>query len=229
MKARWIHLSDRFNALADRERMLLSAMSVGVLLALFWLILIAPAMNRQAADLAQMRSLHGQLDGLAEQARLLEEARRNDPVVQKRAQIESLTQQNLALKAALSGKRALLADPKQMPTRLRDLLARQPGLELVSLRTLPVENLTARDDKANAAPTPASGQASPPGTAIYRHGLEIAVRGEYAAIARWLTAVEQFGWQVFWGQMDLQVEKYPVSVATVTIYTLSLDPAWLRL
>ena len=239
MKARWIVLSDRFNALVDRERILLSAAAVGALIGFFWFVLIAPAINRQTADLAQVRTIQRQMDGLAEQAHLLDEMRRNDPAILVRQQIDGLARQNVELKSALSGKRALLADPRQVPTRLRDLLAAQPGLELVSLQSLPVENLLARESAQAAAPVtaqsaPAATQSAPesaavPLTAVYRHGLAIAVRGDYASIEKWLRTVEQFGWQVYWGKMHYEVERYPVAVATITIYTLSLDAAWLRL
>ncbi|MCX9155082.1 type II secretion system protein M [Niveibacterium sp. 24ML] len=233
MKARWIALSDRFNAMADRERILLCAAAIGVLLGLFWFLLIEPAMNRQAAALAQVQTLRKQLDGLAEQAALLDEARRNDPDLLARQQIERLIKENLELKAALSSKRALLADPREVPARLRDLLAAQPGLELVSLTSLPVQNLMASDPLA-AAPPPGAVQSAPlsdtvPSTAVYRHGLTIAVRGDYATVSKWLRTVEQLGWQVFWGKLHYEVDRYPQAVATVTIYSLSLDAAWLRL
>lgn len=232
MKARWIALCDRFNALADRERILLSVAAIGVLIGLFWFLLIDPAMNRQAAALAQVQTLRKQLDGLGEQASLLNEARRNDPEVLARQQIESLIKQNLELKSALSSKRALLADPREVPARLRDLLAAQPGLALVSLSSLPVENLLANESQAAAQPAAVqSGPAAEaaPSAAVYRHGLRIAVRGDYATILKWLRTVEQFGWQVFWGSLQYEVDRYPHAVATVTIYSLSLDAAWLRL
>jgi MSHA biogenesis protein MshJ len=33
--------------------------------------------------------------------------------------------------------------------------------------------------------------------------------------------------QMFWGEVSLSVEKYPDSLFTLTLYTLSLDKNWL--
>jgi MSHA biogenesis protein MshJ len=45
----------------------------------------------------------------------------------------------------------------------------------------------------------------------------------------YMTALEGLPTQLFWGGAKLEVEDYPSSRLTLTMYTLSLDPKWLKL
>jgi MSHA biogenesis protein MshJ len=46
-------------------------------------------------------------------------------------------------------------------------------------------------------------------------------------LLRYVTALEKMPAQMFWGEANLSVEKYPDAVFTLTVYTLSLDKTWL--
>jgi MSHA biogenesis protein MshJ len=68
-----------------------------------------------------------------------------------------------------------------------------------------------------------------PGSLLYRHGVEISVRGNYLDMIDYMTALESLPTQLFWGGARLDVEDYPTSRLTLTLYTLSLDSKWLKL
>jgi MSHA biogenesis protein MshJ len=68
-----------------------------------------------------------------------------------------------------------------------------------------------------------------PGSLLYRHGVEITVRGNYLDMIDYMTALESLPTQLFWGGAKLEVEDYPTSRLTLTMYTLSLDQKWLKL
>jgi MSHA biogenesis protein MshJ len=76
---------------------------------------------------------------------------------------------------------------------------------------------------------PASAVAPKPGSLLYRHGVEITVRGNYLDMIDYMNALESLPTQLFWGGAKLEVEDYPTSRLTLTMYTLSLDPKWLKL
>jgi MSHA biogenesis protein MshJ len=57
--------------------------------------------------------------------------------------------------------------------------------------------------------------------------VSITVRGGYLDLLRYITALEKMPAQMFWGEVNLSVEKYPDAVFTLTVYTLSLDKTWL--
>jgi MSHA biogenesis protein MshJ len=86
-----------------------------------------------------------------------------------------------------------------------------------------------------AQPPAAAGAARPAGGAhkagslLYRHGVEVAVRGNYLDMIDYMNALEALPTQLFWGGARLEVEEYPAARLTLTLYTLSLDPKWMKL
>jgi MSHA biogenesis protein MshJ len=45
----------------------------------------------------------------------------------------------------------------------------------------------------------------------------------------YMGALEALPAQLFWGKAQLQVEQYPTVRLTLTLYTLSMDPKWMKL
>jgi MSHA biogenesis protein MshJ len=79
-----------------------------------------------------------------------------------------------------------------------------------------------------AAPAPAAVAAAAP-PLLYRHGVEVTVRGNYLDMVNYMDALESMPTQLFWGRAQLEVEEYPSSRLTLTLYTLSLDQKWMKL
>lgn len=80
-----------------------------------------------------------------------------------------------------------------------------------------------------AAGTSATPAAVKSGSLLYRHGVEITVRGQYLDMIDYMNALETLPTQLFWGGARLEVEDYPTARLTLTLYTLSLDSKWLKL
>jgi MSHA biogenesis protein MshJ len=106
----------------------------------------------------------------------------------------------------------------------------------VSMRTRPDEPLSALGAGPQAAPAPspaAPGTAAPapaPTTELlYRHGVEVTVRGNYLDMVDYMSALEAMPTRLFWGRAQLDVEAYPAARLTLTLYTLSLDRKWMKL
>jgi MSHA biogenesis protein MshJ len=56
--------------------------------------------------------------------------------------------------------------------------------------------------------------------------VEIVVQGSYLDLLSYVSRLERQSWQVYWGKTVLTAE-YPKTVVALTLYTLSLDKAWL--
>lgn len=68
------------------------------------------------------------------------------------------------------------------------------------------------------------------GAPLYRHGVEITVEGAYGDLMGYLASLETLpGPRLLWGGVKLKVEKHPTVQLSLTVYTLSLDRAWLEL
>jgi MSHA biogenesis protein MshJ len=113
------------------------------------------------------------------------------------------------------------------------VLGATPGLELVSLKTLPA--VVAFETKAApvVAAKPAAGVAvaapkpelAPrPPRSIYRHAIEISVRGNYLALLPYLEKLQKYPGRIYWSDVSLEVETYPLWIMKLTVYTLSPQP-----
>ncbi len=78
------------------------------------------------------------------------------------------------------------------------------------------------------SPTPrqAAPATRPLSTHVYKHGVEVVVEGSYASLLAYVARLEHQPWQVYWGKTVLSAD-YPKVVVALTLYTLSLDRAWL--
>jgi MSHA biogenesis protein MshJ len=139
-----------------------------------------------------------------------------------------------------------LVPPERIAPLLEAILRANGRLKLVSLKTLPVTTLTdgSTPKPAPGAPAPANGTPAtapaapaapvPPPVGkspdlLYRHGVELTVRGSYLDMVDYMKALESLPTQLFWGKAQLDAEEYPNVRLTLTLYTLSLDPKWMKL
>jgi MSHA biogenesis protein MshJ len=153
-----------------------------------------------------------------------------------RQSLENIRQETAALGDSLLAMEHGLVPPERMAPLLDTILRANARLTLVSMRTLPVEPLSALGAGAQAAPAPspaAPGTAAPapaPTTELlYRHGVEVTVRGNYLDMVDYMSALEAMPTRLFWGRAQLDVEAYPAARLTLTLYTLSLDRKWMKL
>lgn len=230
MRHYWLVLSDRFDALKPRERWIVFATLIVCLFGLVYFLFLDPALTRRNLYQQQISKNQSLASELQNQEQALVQLSLQDPDQEKRKQINTILATNQATRIELSSFQMQLAPPEKMPRLLADLLARQPGLVLLGVKTLKTENLLADKTEETTAETSSSNpqtHATIPG--VYRHGLEISVRGDYAALAAYARKVEQLPWKFYWGDLQLNVDEYPHSIMTFTVYTMSLDQAWLSL
>ena len=127
---------------------------------------------------------------------------------------------------------ALLAEDDggslNLPALLKTMLQTTPGLQLMSLRTLPVLPLVpAPSDKAALKPSPPifsgkdNADRDPPPTEVHQHGVEILIKGNYLALLPYMDALHRYPKRLFWTDAKLEVTAYPQALLRLTISTLS--------
>lgn len=115
-----------------------------------------------------------------------------------------------------------------LPALLKTMLQTTPGLQLMSLRTLPVLPLVpAQSDKAALKPSPPifsgkdNADRDPPPTEVHQHGVEILIKGNYLALLPYMDALHRYPKRLFWTDAKLEVTAYPQALLHLTISTLS--------
>ena len=226
VKEQWQKLNARFNVLVMRERVLvLGAVVVGTAF-LFDTFAIRPLevrMKRLTLQVAEAR----QNIKTAETTLSSQEAVA-DPDTVKRSYRDALRKQLAEIDQNMLGLQRGLVPPEKMAKLLEEMLARSGGLQLVSLRTLPVQRI----DTQNGAATKPGDKPAKTGPkeserTIYQHGVEVTLQGSYPDLLEYLAQLEKLSWQMFWGRISVDTEQYPRLRVTLIVQTLSLNKAWL--
>lgn len=229
MNTKSSRLLARYDALQQRERWLIAIGLLGGIILLAYSLFIDPAI--QQARLAERTSAEQrlQINGLNAQIAALQSPDLN-PDVAARAELDALKKQLDALATRLQAMERALVPPQQMSALLEDMIGNRSGLRLLGLKTLPVSPLLERksssDDKAKADSRPGA-VADQASTGLFKHGLEVRLEGSYQDLTAYLQRLEQSPMKVLWSSAVLSADKHPKLVLTLTVYTLSLDRAWL--
>ncbi len=227
MKEQWQKLAARFDALLVRERVLvLVAAVVGTILVFDALVLDPPAVQKKrlTQQLAEVRLSLKTAEILVKEQKAIA-----DPEAVRRSYRDALRQQLADIDKNMQGLQRGLVPPERMAKLLEEMLARSRGLQLVSLRTLPVQRFenpdaasAPRADDKSVKPAPKG-----PERTVYQHSFEIMLQGSYADLHDYLMRLEQLQWQMFWGRISVNTEQYPKLRVRLTVHTLSLNKAWL--
>ena len=228
LKEQWQNLSSRFDALAARERvMVLAATVIGV-------AFVYDALATRPLEL-RMKRLTLQVAESRQNVKNAEiQVRAQDTVVDpdsvKRTYRDALRKQLAEIDQNMQGLQRGLVPPEKMAKLLEEMLSRSGGLQLVSLRTLPVQRFET-PGSAPASKAPEKGAkpavAKEPERAVYQHSVEVTLQGSYPELLEYLAQLEKLSWQMFWGRIRVDAEQYPRLRVTLTVQTLSLNRAWL--
>ena len=230
MRQQWQAWSSRFAALAQREKHLVCAAILALILLGGYNVLIGPVLARTALAEKKIAQSRADLANLGPQVATLQ-ASLNDPDAATRAAIKQSRQQLADLDAELGGFDKQLVAPDKMTPLLQALMTGHRGLELVSLKTLPpspiIAMAPAKDESKPGDKTKAVVASSTDSGNIYKHGIEIRLAGNYQDLLAYVSEVEHSPQHLLLGRMVLAVSKYPRVELTLTVYSLSLDRTWL--
>ena len=224
MKAFFLGLAAKFDALAKRERYLVAVALLGGVLLIGWSALIDPARMRARVAERSIVEQRAQLATLGAQLRALQTGL--NPEAQAGAELAEIRQQIKVLYERYAALGGSLVAPQQVARLLEDMLGGKSNLRLLSLRTLPVAPVLETKD---GAPAPAASAAPTAAAAagLYKHGVEIRLEGGYAELADYLQRLEKSPQKLLWSSVSLSAENHPKLVLTLTVFTLSLDRTWL--
>lgn len=240
MKQQWQQFALKFDALSVRERFMVFGASAALLIFMVVYLAVNPQLAKRKAltdTIAQRQLAVAAID--AEMAQRMA-AHAGDPNLQDRIRLERIRQEVQQMRQALQSTQNGLVAPERIVPMLQQLLKQQANLRLVSLATLPSGAMgqgghvasKASASASAAAPagqSPADAEPAKAPAVLYRHGVEIVLRGNYLDMVNYMDAVEAMPSHVFWGKLNMQVEQYPNATLSLTLYTLSLDEKWIAL
>lgn len=228
MKRYWERASNAIDALSLRERAMIFIAAAFVVISLINAMLLDPLLASQKLLSSQVEQRQEKMKELQAQMQNMLQAKREDQHSPLRKHLAQLKQQLQEQDSYLQSRTDRLIAPDKIAGLLKKVLDNNGSLQLVELKTLPVSLLIEKpQEKLQGAATNPPDVQTGSHKEIYKHGVQITVRGSYLDLIRYVTALEKLPEQMFWGEASLSVEKYPDSLFTLTLYTLSLDKTWL--
>lgn len=242
------NVADKVNNLEPRERALITLVLLAVVFLVWDFTLNSWSSSRLAQQQQSLNSEVKQLDALQQERLQLLTEIAEDPNVQKREYIANMQRQITELDAQLSELSQGLVDADVLPSVLQDVLAKAPGLSLVSLKTYPVSELglsvvsqvTASSNNTiegggnDDTGTNVAGESASTTTAVaqpdnlvtagvYRHQVDVTVTGRYFDVLAYLNTLESMPWRFYWQHLTYSVTDFPAASVTIQVYTLSAD------
>lgn len=198
--------------MSTRERVLVFATAVLVLASLWYLLLMQPLVKeagQKRTEIATMQSRMATSNRAFEDQML----QMTGSGTEYEARFARVQRQLDEVNGLLDNYASELIDPAEMARVLEGMLKEQSGLQLVRIRNLAPEALSASADSRTAT--------------FYKHGLEIEFEGSYFECLEYLQAIETLPWRFYWQVLDLEVVEYPTNRVRVVVSTLSLDKEWI--
>jgi MSHA biogenesis protein MshJ len=199
-------LGKRFDRLSLRERVLTAAATLTVLIAVFQVLVLQrlelqrKQLTQQLADIVAAGNDTADGDAGATLQRTIALA----------GQLKQVT-------ARLDSQSAGLIPPQRMTQVIHDVLSRQQGVTLISLRSDPPRELALADGPGAASKGP------------YVHSVVLVMQGQYLDVLAYLQALEGLPWHFYWQSLELDATHYPVTRVTVRLGTVSMSHDWIQL
>jgi len=202
MKQYWLRFAARIDDMTLRQRGMLFATISLVVIVFAHVGLIEPLLLRQrtlidrsARDQSQLTAVRAQIEGI------LREQQQGGPKDPEQLAVLEMEKRLAELENSLALRKGAIAGPGKLPDLLKDLLGQGRAVRLESLRVLPGARVAGAAD-------------------LYRHGIEVTLRGSYGDLTQYLADVEKLPVRLLWGPLDMQVEKYPEVRLTMQVHTL---------
>ena len=214
MKQFIARMADRIDALELRQRVLLFVALACALVLIAETTFTGPLRAKHRRLVAEVAQHQKDFVTLQAELQRLVQGNAVDPDTANRRREAALREDLRQLNARIVEEQRRFTPPEQMRRVLEELLERNRGLSLVDLRTLPAVPVAAARPGATRS-------------GMYRHGLELTVRGTYGELYEYLRALEGLPNQLYWGRAELAVNAHPLLTLKLTVHTLSFDRAWL--
>ncbi len=234
--ARLQELQSGYESLNNRERALVLGALCAVIY-IIWYFAITAAQNTRSEQLnADLYALNQSMMVLDAEYQVLQGTSSRDPLAPQKQELAAIEAQVAEADGRLESLAVGLISPKKLPLVMRELLKSQTDVQLLSLKTLPPEEILlsgaapaegALDATLGATQSSVQSQsnATDAPLKLYRYGVQLVIETGFHAAQNYLKVLEESNWQFYWTAFDYQVDRFPKAIATLHVYTLSANRA----
>lgn len=218
-----------FNERPIRERVLITATVLVLLLVVGWELAVTPVATENERLSNQLEALSQQEQSLVEQQQVLTARLESDPSQEMRDTLAMRQSRLDRLDRELAETTGKLIAPRAMVKLLRDILTAQDELELVAVELLAPMPIfeEAQEDPESEDASESSRNEKKPEPLLYAHDVELVIRGGYLDVLNYVETLEAMDDRLGWVSLDYEMQEYPDNEIRIRVRTLSLDRAWL--
>ncbi len=217
MKATWQTLSDKTAALQMREKMIVFAGGLGLIVWLGAFYGIAPLIEDIDKANRTIKAQAMEIDSTQKQIGLYEGALDKDPntavnesIINTQASIDDLDK-------TLAELTANFISPHKMRDVLNELLKSDNNIKVTEFTAVEAE-------KVNIAGVPTNADIT-----IYQHGIQLTIEGSYFDLQKYMKRIESLPWRFYWKKFAYTVEVYPTARLEIEITTISTNERFIAI
>ncbi|MCP5019291.1 MAG: hypothetical protein GY938_29000 [Ketobacter sp.] len=216
LRIKYQELEEKAHKLSVRERAILLGAIAVLLLGVFDQILLRPWLHEREQIDKDKTALLNSMEASNRRIDELQAAINDNPNIVLKKSISNLNDMHNELDKQIGNITDGMISPQDMPFVLGEMLSERYGLKVQSVKSRAAQRLMVADEhKVNAA-------------AIYRHDLEIKMRGTFFQMRDYLSAVEALPSKLLWDNLEYVVDEYPKGSLVLQVHTLSSKEELLR-
>ncbi len=200
----------KFEIFSSREKWLTAISGFVVIAGLGGMFVLEPLHQTQLYTEDQLR----QTQNSVQEFNLLNESMQKKLSVSPNLELEQkLAALNIEIRdLALQMKNKVdgLVSATKMPLLMESVLKQSKGLTLLSMQSLPAQELAATEEAS-----------------YYLHEVQLKLRGKFFDIEKYLEKLEALSAKYYWRSIDYRVVNYPWAEFVINVYTLSESPIFI--
>lgn len=204
------------DGLTLRERAIVLLAAMLVIYGLWFVVWYSSASKARQATAQRITEISAEQQKIASQIEQFKHAGGGTAEVLE-AELGLAKQELIATDERLSRSTSALVSANQLALVLQEMLAESNALSLVSLQMMGVESVSLEAEEKNIDEPINSG------VNVYRHTVEMTVRGRYFEVLDLLNKLEAKPWKFYWQSLRYEVQSYPAAEVKIRVYTLSAE------
>lgn len=213
-----------FNAQIYQLRLLIDKISLRerylVLVVLFALVVLIAQGFLMVTGLDKHDAVQARIEKHQQETQRLQQLLRETELAVNNPNIQALQLDNRNLREKITVLQQRIGEinerlmtPKLMIGLLKELMAQQRDLTVLSFEVLPVKTIESNLDGASL---------------FYQHGLSLQLEGTFEALSAYLAEIEANDRQLFWDDLVIETESFPILRIELQVHTLSQSEEWLN-
>lgn len=227
MKENWQEWTEKFSAMAQREKLLIFAVGLFLIGYLTIWFVISPLQTSYSNNQTRITNLTRQEADTRKQLAMINDALTRDYTADLVAQEKAIEEQMTLINQNLAEFSLSYISPEKMATVLQQLLRKHKELSLSLFKINPVKPIYVNSPSTNEEPSDAAPVNQE--IAFYQHTMQLQIEGSYFSLLSYLKQMKQIEERLFIQEFDYRVAEYPTGKLTLTIATVSANDKFIAL